>query len=95
MNATAQAIVELKKVIDTEDSPLIGIRITSEQGCCGPSLKMAVVEKPAAGDQQVSIDALNFYLDDQAMDSMKEVTIDYGPNGFKFNNLKKSGSCCS
>lgn len=95
MKATELAIVELKKVIDTEESPLIGIRITSHQGCCGPSLQMSVVEKPTAGDQQVSIDTLNFYLDDQAMESMKEVTIDYGPNGFKFNNLKKSGSCCS
>ncbi len=71
-----------------------GIRIFTQQGCCGPALQMSVVEKPAVGDLQQKIDSVNFFMDDQARDMLTGVTIDYGTNGFKLEGLKKSGGCC-
>jgi Fe-S cluster assembly iron-binding protein IscA len=95
MNATPQAIDELKKVLNSEESPAAGIRIFTQQGCCGPALQMSVVEKPAVGDLQQKIDSVNFFIEDQARDMLAGVTIDYGTNGFKLEGLKKSGGCCS
>lgn len=94
MNATPQALDELKKVLNSEESPTSGIRIFSQQGCCGPALQMSVAEKPSPGDKQVSIDSVSFFIDGQAEPMLEGVTIDYGSNGFKINNLKKSSSCC-
>jgi Fe-S cluster assembly iron-binding protein IscA len=94
MNATPQAIDELKKVLDSEESPTAGVRIFSQPGCCGPALHMSVVEKPSAGDIQLSIDSVNFLLEDQAKELLTGVTIDYSANGFRLEGLKKNGSCC-
>ena len=94
MNATPQAIDELKKVLNSEESPTAGVRIFAQQGCCGPALQMSVVEKPSVGDLQLSIDSVNFFLEDQAKDMLTGVTIDYSPNGFRLEGLKKNGGCC-
>jgi Fe-S cluster assembly iron-binding protein IscA len=95
MNATPQALDELKKVLISEDCPTAGFRIFTQQGCCQPTLQMSVVEIPAIGDLQLKIDAINFFMDDQARDMLTGVTIDFGPNGFKLEGLIKSGRCCS
>ena len=94
MNATPQALDELKKVLNSEESPMAGVRIFTQQGCCGLALQMSVVEKASVGDLQLSIDSVNFFLEDQAKEMLTGVTIDYGSNGFKLEGLKKSGGCC-
>ena len=94
MNATPQALDELKKVLNSEESPTAGVRIFTQQGCCGPALQMSVVEKPLVGALQQKIDSVNFFIDDQARDMLAGVTVDYGTNGFKLEGLKKSGGCC-
>ena len=94
MNATPQALEELKKVIRSEDSPTVGIRIFSSQGCCGPALQMSVVENASPGDKQISIDSVSFFIDGKAEGMLDGVTIDFGSNGFKINNMKKSTGCC-
>ncbi|RPJ69290.1 MAG: hypothetical protein EHM20_16565 [Alphaproteobacteria bacterium] len=95
MNATPLALDELKKVLNSEESPTAGVRIFTQQGCCQPTIQMSVVEKPAIGDLQQTIDSVNFFMDDQARDMLTGVTIDFGLNGFKLEGLKKSGGCCS
>ena len=97
MNATPQAIEELKKALKTEENSNAGVRIFTQQGCCGPAVQMSIVDNPSLGDLQFSIDSVNFFLDESARDTMAEVTIDYGPNGFRLNGMKRSGGgggCC-
>jgi Fe-S cluster assembly iron-binding protein IscA len=96
MNASPKALEELKKVLNSEEVPAAGIRIFTQQGCCGPAVQMSVVEKPSSGDLQLSIDSVNFFIEESARDTMTEVTIDYGSNGFILNGMKRSGGggCC-
>ena len=94
MEATLQALEELKKSLKTEENPMTGVRIFTQQGCCGPALQMSVVDKPSTGDLQLSIDSVNFFIEEPAMDMLAGVTLDYGTNGFKLNGMKKSGGCC-
>jgi Fe-S cluster assembly iron-binding protein IscA len=94
MNATPQALDQLKKALNSEENPLAGIRISSQQGCCGPALQMAVTEKASIGDKVIIIESINFFISPQAEDLIEGVTVDYGPDGFKLNGMKKSGGCC-
>ena len=96
MNASPKALEELKKVLNAEKPPNSGIRIFTQQGCCGPAVQMSVVEKPSTGDLQLSIDSVNFFIEESARDTMAEVTIDYGSKGFIINGMKRSGGrgCC-
>jgi len=94
MNATPQALEELKKTLKTEENPMTGVRIFTQQGCCGPALQMAVVEKPLTGDLQLAIDSVNFFIEEPAVDMLTGVTLDYSSTGFKLNGMKKSGGCC-
>ena len=94
MNATPQALEALKNSLKTEENPMTGVRIFTQQGCCGPSLQMSVVEKPLTGDLQLQIDSVNFFIEEPAVDMLAGVTLDYGTNGFKLNGMKRSGGCC-
>jgi Fe-S cluster assembly iron-binding protein IscA len=96
MNASPRALEEFKKVLNSEKVPTAGIRVFTQQGCCGPAIQMSIVEKPSIGDLQFSIDSVNFFIEESTRDTMAEVTIDYGSNGFRLNGLKRSGGegCC-
>ena len=94
MNATPQAIEALKNALKTEENPQTGVRIFTQQGCCGPALQMSVVEKPSTGDLQLAIESVNFFIEEPAVDILAGVILDYGSNGFKLNGMKKSGGCC-
>ena len=94
MNATPQALEELKKTLKTEENPMTGVRIFTQQGCCGPALQMSVVEKPMTGDLQLAIDSVNFFIEEPAVDMLTGVTLDHSSTGFKLNGMKKSGGCC-
>ena len=94
MNASPKALEELKKVLNSEEVPAAGIRIFTQQGCCGPALQMSVAEKPSTGELQFSIDSVNFYIEESAVDMLSGVTLDYSSNGFKLNGMKQSGGCC-
>jgi len=94
MKATPQALEELKKTLKTEENPMTGVRIFTQQGCCGPALQMSVVEKPLAGDLQLAIDSVNFFIEEPAVDMLTGVTLDFSSTGFKLNGMKKSGGCC-
>ncbi|MEI6048657.1 MAG: iron-sulfur cluster biosynthesis family protein [Bacteroidota bacterium] len=94
MNATPQALDQLKKALNSEENPLAGIRVSAQQGCCGPALQMAVTEKASTGDNLITIESVNFFIFPQAEELIEGVTVDYGPDGFKLLGMKKSGGCC-
>lgn len=95
MNATPKAIDELKKALENEQNPMRGIRIFTQQGCCGPSLQMSVAENATTGDKVITIEEVNFFIAAPAAEMLESVTIDYGPNGFRLDGMQRSaGGCC-
>ncbi|MDZ7634374.1 MAG: iron-sulfur cluster biosynthesis family protein [Bacteroidales bacterium] len=94
MNATQLAIDELKKVLNSEETPESGIRIFSQQGCCGPALQLTVTENGTSGDNVVTIDSVNFYIAPDAVTMLEGVTLDFGSNGFRLEGLRRAGGGC-
>ncbi len=94
MNITEPAANELKKGIEKFNSPGAGIRIFSVSGCCGPSIQMEVSQKPAQDDVVLTLEDIDFFLENDLFDTLAPVTIDYGTGGFRIIGLKRSGGCC-
>ena len=94
MNITVQAANELKKVLDNFGKEGAGIRIFSARGCCGPSVQMDVAQQIANGETNVFLDGIDFFVANELLSELTDVTVDFGPNGFRLTGLKKSGSSC-
>lgn len=94
MNVTKNALEEFKNVLSNNKDNMTGIRIFTQQGCCGPRINMLLVEKSLKDDKEILIDSVTFYIENSAEKMLEEVTIDYGQNGFMLEGLKNSGGCC-
>ncbi len=94
MKVTPIAIEELSKVLAETNNPQAGIRVFAQQGCCGPGLQMSLEENISVGDKMVTIDNVNFFVEEQAESMLEGVTVDYGPQGFRLQGMKRSGGCC-
>ncbi|MBK5246085.1 MAG: hypothetical protein JJE49_02275 [Peptostreptococcaceae bacterium] len=94
MNITDQAAIELKKSLAEFDKPTAGIHLFSTAGCCGPSIQMDIA--PHIGNEEtiISIQDIEFYVANDLISQLADVTIEYGSNGFKLAGLQKSSSCC-
>lgn len=95
MNITDQAAIELKKIIAEFDKPGIGVRIFSTAGCCGPSIQMDIAPHVGSEETIISIHDIEFFVSNDLISQLTEVTIEYGSNGFRLIGLQKTaGSCC-
>ena len=94
MNITDQAAIELKKVMGEFDKPGTGVRIFSTAGCCGPSIQMDIA--PHVGNEEtiISIQDIDFFIANDLISQLAEVTIEFGSNGFRLVGLQKSGGGC-
>ncbi|MFO7923066.1 MAG: arsenic metallochaperone ArsD family protein [Bacteroidales bacterium] len=63
-------------------------------GVCGPGIQMMIADRALAGDREIVIDNVNFFVDKEAENMLEGVTMDFGANGFKLKGLKRNGSCC-
>lgn len=94
MKITEQAQVELKKALDSFNKPGAGIRIFSEQGCCGPSIQMDISTSIGASQTALSIDEIDFYAANDLLPTLENITIDYGTNGFRLIGMERTGGGC-
>jgi Fe-S cluster assembly iron-binding protein IscA len=94
MKVTQKAIEELSKALENGGNALSGIRIFSQQGCCGPGIQMVIADSSSTGDKEMVIDNVNFFVDKEAEKMLEGVTVDFGANGFKLEGLKRNGTCC-
>jgi hypothetical protein len=47
------------------------------------------------GETALMVDGIDFFVSDDLLPAMADITIEYGSNGFRLNGLKKnSGGCC-
>ena len=94
MKVTEKAIEELSKALGQVENPASGIRVFSEQGCCGPGIQMVIADRASEGDKEMVIDNVNFFVDKEAEKMLEGVIMDFGANGFKLEGLKRNGNCC-
>lgn len=94
MNITVQAATELRKALDSFNSPAAGIHIFNAQGCCGSSIQMDIATQPANSEIAVNLEGIDFFVEKELLKTLATVTIDFGSNGFRLNGLQKSGGCC-
>ena len=95
MKITDQAQLELKKALDSFDKPNPGIHVYSTQGCCGSSIQMDIATQIGNGETAISLEGIDFFVANDLMPKLAEVTIEFGSNGFRLTGLKKaSSSCC-
>lgn len=98
---SAEAAVQIKAIVDNEDS-VNGIRIyVAGGGCGGMTYGMTFVEQPTEFDCVLKIDGVDVYVDSVALGYLEGVEIDFRNEGvnksfvFKnvFANAGGSGSC--
>ena len=94
MNITDQAAIELKKVIAEFNKPEAGIHIFSTAGCCGPSIQMDIAPRVGNEETVISLQGLDFFVANDLLSKLADVTVEFGSNGFRLAGLQKSGSCC-
>ncbi len=94
MKVTDKAIEQFRTAINQFDKPIAGIRVFAGSGCCGPAIELSLEEKASLGDKVINLHGVDFYLEPNAEDMMKEVTIDFRDNGFRMDGMKGGGGCC-
>lgn len=94
MEVTPKALEKIRKILNLEQNPSKGIRITIQSGSWGLKPDMSVVEKILEGDKIVSIDAVDFFFDKSTEKILSGYIIDYNANGFKLDFMLPSGRCC-
>jgi Fe-S cluster assembly iron-binding protein IscA len=94
MKVTQKALEELSKALENGGNALAGIRIFSQEGCCGPGIQMVIADRASTGDKEIVIDNVRFFVDEAAEKMLEDVTMDFGANGFKLEGLKRTGGCC-
>ena len=97
VNLTPSAQVEVKRLIDAEGKPGLGLRLgVKGGGCSGFSYKIEFDQKKE-GDIVVSFDEVNVYLDRKSTIYLRGITLDYqkglAGKGFVFNNPNASNTC--
>lgn len=93
MHISAEAIQSLKQQLSAEELQNKAIRFFSAQGCCGPSVQMALVEEVPATDDTFSAEGVRFALEPAVKQQLQSVTLAVGPQGFKLEGFQ-SNSCC-
>lgn len=94
MNITEQAQVELKKALVGFNKPGAGIHIFTTQGCCGPSIQMDLTQQIKPDEMIISLEGIDFFVANDLVPTLSELTIEFGSNGFRLVGMKKNGSCC-
>jgi len=90
-----------REILNAEGKADWGFRFyTAGGGCCGPSFGIDLVEKPEDGDKVVEVNDAKFFIDKEASEKLKGMTIDFVDDGerqgFVINdpNASSCGSGC-
>lgn len=69
------------------------IRFFAAQGCCGPSVQMAMTDEKPETDHSFVQDDIHFSIDPAIADLLNGVTLAASEHGFKLVGFQ-SGGCC-
>ena len=97
VTATPDALAELKRLLETEDEAVMGVRMAVKGGGCSGLSYVLDFDKERKGDNIVIIDDVNFYMDKKSTIYLKGIELDYKEGlkgkGFVFENPNASSTC--
>src|SRR6266568_2327878 len=97
IHVTDSAFGQLRTLVDEQDDPTKGLRISVERGGCAGLQYGMGLDHAKAGDQIVERDGLKVIIDGESADFLKGSTIDYSDDlagaGFRIRNPNAVRSC--
>ncbi len=98
ITVTQNAVNHIKKLFSSREKIPKGIKLGIEtKGCSGLSYNMEFVDQPKEGDELLTIDDINIYIDPKATLFLLGTVMDYHEgvleSGFKFINPNEKGRC--
>ena len=101
LTLTDKAVDKIKEALEAhsgEGAAAAGIRVSVVGGgCSGFQYSMTLEPEAREGDQVVSLDGIELYIDEQSQPFLKGTEIDYLETshgaGFKFNNPNVTSTC--
>lgn len=71
-----------KEILNAEGKEAWGLRFyTAGSSCCGPSYGIDIVEEPVDGDEVIEKNGTRFFIDKEAVKTLKGMTIDFIDDG--------------
>lgn len=93
MNIANEAILALKEQVSAAELEKKTIRFFGVQGCCGPSVQMALEDEKHESDESFTKDGVQFSLDPSIKELLEPVTLVFTEQGFQLQGFQSS-SCC-
>lgn len=98
LTLTDKAVEKVKEVLEAEEGEDLGIRVSViGGGCSGFQYSMSLEQGALEGDEVVTLDGFEIYIDEQSKPFLTGTEIDYLETshgaGFKFNNPNVTGTC--
>ena len=98
ITVTSNAVNHIKKLLSSRENKPLGIKLGIEtKGCSGLSYNMEFVDQPTEGDELITINDINIYIDPKATLFLLGTVMDYAEgvseSGFKFINPNEKGRC--
>ena len=89
-----QAAEKFKEIIESMEERPAGVRIYNAPGCCGSSVQMELAEGLRAGEMELEVEGVPFFVANDFLPELKPVTIDFTDGGFRLLGFQKSEGCC-
>jgi iron-sulfur cluster assembly protein len=97
LSATPEALVELKRLLESEDSGADGVRVGVKGGGCSGLSYVLEFTQERESDNVIDMDGIRFYMDRKSAIYLKGIVLNYkeGLNGkgFTFENPNASSTC--
>jgi iron-sulfur cluster assembly protein len=98
MSLTEAAADRVREIIEESGKPAIGVRVgIKNAGCAGQSYTMNYVEAPVAGDDHISSQGVEVFVEPKATLFLLGTVMDYEDgilkSGFTFKNPNQTGAC--
>jgi iron-sulfur cluster assembly protein len=97
VEATPEAVVELKRLIESEGEAVTGVRMAVKGGGCSGLSYVLDFDKEREGDNVLEQDGVKFYMDKKSTIYLKGIRLAYKEGlkgkGFVFENPNASSTC--
>lgn len=93
MNISNEAIAALKEQVSATELEKKTIRFFGVQGCCGPSVQMALEDQKHQSDESFTKDGVQFSFDPSIKEMLEPVTLVFTEQGFQLQGFQSSGCC--
>jgi iron-sulfur cluster assembly protein len=98
MSLTEAAAGRVREIMAESEKPVMGVRVgIKNAGCAGQAYTLSYVEAPIAGDDHVSDQGVEVFIEPKATLFLLGTVMDYEEgilkSGFTFKNPNQTGEC--